>query len=348
MIKVLIFMFFLIFLILLIYLLNKKNIKENFLGNKNIIHYCVSSYDIRNYGGVARYDYQIKKVFPNRKFFKAQESKNKLLKFLKENPESLVITDNHLACDIPNKYKVLLVHHGTAITHKEREPSWGGRLANLCINGQKKMLNFRNPENTKIISISQFCTDEFIRLFPKRYNEFPRELILHSSEFDEGRYKKKFNDIPVILGNWSTENKGLKIYDKLKNKDKYYFKKLSIGNDNNDINDFNKRKQDIYLNSDMFLQISLCEGSSYSALDAVLCGLVLVSTDTGFCYKDMPENCFVKLDWRRNNDINYVQSKIDYAWKNREELSKNARKWYMENCRFKDWEKKMKKIVNNF
>jgi hypothetical protein len=64
--------------------------------------------------------------------------------------------------------------------------------------------------------------------------------------------------------------------------------------------------------------------------------------------KDIPEHCFVKLDWRRNNDINYVQSKIDYAWKNRNELSKKAIKWYMENCIFIDWEKKMKKIVNNF
>ena len=322
------YIFFFIVLVILFILLHKKYlILENFQSKFNdyqIIHYCIGSYDENNYGGVARYDYHIKQVFPNRIFFKAQKSKDKLLKFLKDNPKSIVITDNHLACDIPNQYKVLLVHHGSAITHKEREPSWGGRLAKLCIEGQKKMLNYRDPENTKIISISQFCTDEFSRLFPKRYNEFSRELILHTSEFDEGRYKKKFNDIPVVLGNWSTENKGLKIYNKLKNNKKYYFKKLSIKNDNNDVNDFNKRKQDIYLNSDMFLQISLCEGSSYSALDAILCGLVLVSTDTGFCYKDIPEDCFVKLDWRKVNNIKYVHSKIDYAWENREQLSKNA------------------------
>ena len=67
----------------------------------------------------------------------------------------------------------------------------------------------------------------------------------------------------------------------------------------------------------MFLQISLCEGNSYATLDALICGLVIIASDVGAFYKDVPENCFVKLDWRRNNDINYVQSKIDYAWENR-------------------------------
>ena len=98
----------------------------------------------------------------------------------------------------------------------------------------------------------------------------------------------------------------------------------------------------------MFLQISLCEGFSYAALDALLNGLVVISSNVGFFYKDIPEDCFVKIDWKRINDTEYIKSKIEYAWENRDQISKNGRKWYMENCRFIDWEKKMKSILNDF
>ena len=42
-----------------------------------------------------------------------------------------------------------------------------------------------------------------------------------------------------------------------------------------------QRKQEQYLQSDIFIQFALCEGSSYSALDALLTKQVLVSTNTG-------------------------------------------------------------------
>ena len=41
----------------------------------NIIHYCCGSYEGGNYGGVARYDYHIKLIFPNRKFLKVRTKK---------------------------------------------------------------------------------------------------------------------------------------------------------------------------------------------------------------------------------------------------------------------------------
>ena len=58
-----------------------------------------------------------------------------------------------------------------------------------------------------------------------------------------------------------------------------------------------KRKQNIYLQSDIFLQISNSEGNSYATLDALICGLPIVSSNVGLFYKDVPEDCFVKLEW---------------------------------------------------
>ena len=64
--------------------------------------------------------------------------KSQLLSFLDSCKNPLVITDNHLACDIPNKYKTILVHHGVAETHAAREPGWDRYWRDLCCNGQKK------------------------------------------------------------------------------------------------------------------------------------------------------------------------------------------------------------------
>ena len=59
---------------------------------------------------------------------------------------------------------------------------------------------------------------------------------------------------------------------------------------NGDIEKFNNDKQQIYCNSDIFLQLSNSEGNSYATLDALLCGLVVISSNVGLFYKDVPED----------------------------------------------------------
>ena len=317
--------------------------------NKIIIHYCCGSY-LQSTGGVARYDYHIYKAFPKRNFFQGPQQKNQLLEFLeryKQYKDNIVIiTDNHLSCDIPNEYNVLLVHHGVAKTTAARNPDWKEPWKSLCTKGQDNMLTYRDPMTTKIVSISQACTDDFTKYYRGEYTKFERIDIPHASELDETRYKGQFNKTPIVLGNWNHIKKGQKIIPILKqNIPIYTFRQLSVNLDQKGYDDFNRRKQDIYLQSDIFLQISNSEGNSYATLDALICGLPIVASNVGLFYKDVPEDCFVKLEWERNGDVKYVQEKLEYAWEHRESLSKNARKWYMENCRFTDWINKMRKLI---
>ena len=314
-----------------------------------IIHYCCGSYDIGDCGGVARYDYQIKLAFPDRKFFQGPRMKKEMLAYLEKCDNPIVITDNHLSIDIPNKYPLILVHHGCAKTTALRNPSWGEPWKSLCCNGQDKMLSFRNPKKTNIVSISQSCTDDFIKYYGENYLKFKRYSILHPSELDENLYKKTFNKIPVILGNWGHIKKGKNIIPKLINTVRFIkFRQLNVRITNGDIEKFNREKQQIYCNSDIFLQLSNSEGNSYATLDALLCGLVVISSNVGLFYKDVPEDCFVKLDWERLDDISYIIKKIIYAIKNKKRLAKNAREWYMKNCRLDDWKTKMHNLVNKF
>ena len=196
--------------------INNLSISNNKINNKTVIHYCCGSYR-QSTGGVPRYDYHVYRAFPNRIFFQGQNQKNQMLAFLKQNENNkdnlIVITDNHLSCDIPNEFNVILVHHGVAKTHADREPAWDPYWKNLCCSGQEKMLYYRKPETTKIISISQFCTDEFTKYYPEIYKNFENTKILHTSELNENRYKTVWNNKPVILGNWMDVNKGSKIVD---------------------------------------------------------------------------------------------------------------------------------------
>lgn len=314
----------------------------------NIIHYCCGSYDGGDYGGVARYDYHIKLIFPNRKFFKGPAQKNKMIDYIKSCDNPIIITDNHLANDIPNEFPCILVHHGSALTHAQRDPLWKGYFKNICTNGQKKMLNYRSPNNTIIISISTFCSTEFLKFFPKKYPLFNRKLIFHTSELNEGKTRKLFHKKPIILGNWKTDNKGKNVVNFIRKQGKFNFRQLNVSIKNGNIKRFNNRKQQIYCECDMFLQLSKCEGNSYATLDALLCGLVVVSTNVGLFFKDVPSNCFVKIPWKKINNINFIQNRINFAWKNRRQLAINARKWYLENCSFSQWKNNMINTITDF
>ena len=315
---------------------------------REIIHYCCGSYSRGSFGGVARYDYQLSLAFPNRLFFEGPREKSNLLGYLKTCSNPLIITDNHLACDIPNEYDIVLVHHGVAKTHADREPNWNKYWRDLCCNGQAKMLEYRDPNKTKIISISQFCSDEFTRYYGDVYTRFEKIKILHSSELNERYRKEKWNTTPIVLGNWKDANKGKNVIKELALSNQFQFQDLQVHPDKNGIVNFNTRKQNIYLNADIFLQLSLCEGNSYSTLDALLCGLPVVSSDVGLFYKDVPENCYVKIDWTRNNDAKYVQSKLNEAWERRDELRNNGRQWYLNNCGFVNWCRNMKQYIESY
>ena len=289
----------------------KNNYKEK-EKYTDIISYCCGAYERGNFGGVARYDYTLSLIFKNRKFFEGPREKDMMIKYLNNCENPIIITDNQLACDIPNLYDILLVHHGCAITTASRNPDWEEPWKSLCLNGQNKMLDYRNREKTIIISISQSCTEDFQKYYGEKYNKFKREDILHVSELDENRFKKTFNTSPIVLGNWGHVKKGSKLIPLLKNNLRNFkFQQLNVQLNGNNYKDFNKRKQDIYLNSDIFLQISNSEGNSYATLDALLCGLVIVASDVGLFYKNVPEDCFVKMDWRKNSDLGYVQNCLE-------------------------------------
>ena len=316
-----------------------------------IVHYCASSYFLGDFGGVPRFDYQLSLVFPNRRFIQEGDILE-LLNYLYQNNDAIVLTDNHLSLEIPNDIKTIVVHHGCAKYNylmNKHDFSWFIKY----VQPQSKMFYYRSKESTIFLSISEFTSKIFQQFYPIPYKRNRFTKILHPSELNQNIYKTEFNNKPIILGDWRSITKGEGLIKEIKkNLIKYKFKKLDIDikkpYTNEQINLFNKEKQKIYLNSDLFLNLSNSEGYSYAAVDAMICGLPIVTTRVGVFFNDVPSNCYVELDLEKLNDFNYLEERIEYAWQNRYELSKNIREYYLDRCNFNKWEKELRNLITNF
>lgn len=338
-----------------------KYFKDNFINPRYdgefserygtyMIHYCTSSYEIRDFGNVGRYDHHLKTVFKNRRYFKAPDQKGMMLQYsdhLKNLGKCVTfVTDNHMACDIPNDYKVFVVHHGCARKTAENDPSWDKQWREFCISGQDRLIEHRDPNTTEMISLSREIQQDFKRFYGTEYDKFRNHLIYNTSDFDEKKVKiyspiNERRTIQVLVGGKKGDVNKLKRSDM---SSQYSFNELEVfGQTFRNVQIYNEVKQNVYLTNDVFIQILNDEVSSYDALDAAICGLVVISTPVGI-FSEVPDDCFVKIDVQKRYDMDHVKDALAIAWSNRIVLSKNLKSWYQDNYSFKHWENRMVKI----
>lgn len=310
-----------------------------------VISYCNNKYP-DNYGGVARFDYCLSKIIPDRIFFKGPDQIDELLKFYSENNDYIIVTDNHLSSQIPEDIPLLVVHHGVARVHLEREPGWNNNWKNLCVYGQDLMFHLRKPNNTIFISPTKFCKNEFYRIYGKQYKLYKNVYIPHVSELDILKFKKKFNFRPVIIGNWSQKSKGSELIEDLKKElPQFKFKPLELDFKDKTIEEYNSIKQEMYISSDIYLCLSVVEGSSYSVLDAMLNNLLIVSTDVGIMENEVSKDSFVGLSWK-DLDVKTIASKIKFIWLNKEKYFNKSHKEYFKLINWEKWGREWKKLIN--
>lgn len=318
-------------------------------NNKNpiILSYCSNTYP-HSYGGVSRFDYCLSLIFPNRIFFKGPQQIKQLLEYISKVNNYIIITDNHLASQFPSNIPLIIVHHGVARTHLDRESDWDKKWKDLCVYGQDMIFHTRNVNNTLFVSPSQFCINEFERIYGERYKVYNKVLIPHASELNENLYKDKFNKKPIIIGNWSSKLKGQDYIEKLKKKlPEFEFKNMDLSFENKTIDKYNKLKQLYYLNGDIYLCLSKVEGASYSTIDAMLCNLLIVSTDVGIMENEVSKESFQIIEWN-NLDIDLVCEKIKLIWKNKDKYNNKSREEYFKIISWEKWRNLWYKIVHDF
>lgn len=266
--------------------------------------------------GVACFDHILRSIFPDVVRFKPGRK-------LRGGDRAAVIADNHFVLDVPRGTPAIIVHHGIAQLHGERDLPWKKKNQRL-ITAQAQMLLQRNPKNTAIVSCSKFCTDSFSQR-NRAYAKFPHHSIPHTSALPQVPTKRRSigeATRPVIVGDWRFPHKGKDLMGKLtKLLPDFEFRQMAIGPPKPfDAAKFAKRKVQFYREADMALVLSSHEGNSYFLLDALQMDLVCVSTDVGLA-PELPNHLIANIDWRRSmvdRDVRYVAESIRAAWENRQ------------------------------
>ena len=230
--------------------------------------------------GVGRFDFALRQVFPEMKS----------VTVLPElGPDDVVITDNHLSCEVPPGTHAVVCHHGCAATHYDRDPAWRSERLKHVVELQRRMLD---TPNRTFVAPSAWVAEQFgngARVIPHWV-----EPIAPIPKYGK----------PKIIGDWRDNNKGYSTWPKLaKACPEWEFKPLQF------TDGAGRRAQ--YGGASLYLCLSLSEGGSYSVCDAEAASLPLVLTDVGN-YREFDDAEVIRWQDRDNVDlvIDAVRRKI--------------------------------------
>lgn len=320
---------------------------DSSLTRQSVVHYCCGTYQSGDFGGVARFDHCLKSNFPNVVSFQGPRHKNELTCFLRQcKVPPIVITDNHLACDVPNEFQTIVINHGCAKKTAEHVKQWDPYWKTLCVEGQQSMLDHRHPESTVMVPICDSIQRDFTKHFHTDYTKFKIMKVLHYSFMDETNRKTYGRqDLKVkVLTSGDDVIKELSCSDL---SEKYYFQRLNAdGRFHKTVAHYIASLQRQYVKSDIFLNLSKHLNSVYEVLDAAVCGVVIVSTNIGICL-EMPKNCFVVIDYDKGSaDEEYVDEKLRFALENQATLTRNAFEWVKNTANIKVWINQFQNLIN--
>lgn len=238
-----------------------------------IYSYVSKTVEEGGWAGVCRFDYMLRQQIPG------LQSVSRLPE-LKSN--DIVITDNHLATEIPEEIHTIVMHHGCAATHFQRIKSWQNKQSQAMVTKQHSMFCARNRI---YVAPSAWVADEFRRnyLLGDRYRPI---IAPYWVELIESLPKWK---PPVVIGDWRDENKGSTLWRSIAALcPECEFKQLQY-----DPSDQAARRK-IYGAAALFLMLSASEGGAYSMADAEAASLPIVTTNVGN-YREF-EDCKV-VNW---------------------------------------------------
>lgn len=243
------------------------------------------------WSGVGRFDFMLRKVFLE------------LRSVMGPCPAEIaagdiVITDNHLSLAVPSNIRTVVVHHGCAATHHDRDRVWWSPRSRELVQMQRGM--FALP-NRSYVAPSYWVAQRFRSEYGLNGHYRP-QVIPHWVEPIEALPK---SGRPIIIGDWRDHNKGSDVWkDLAKRNPQWEFRPLDFKDD------AGRRKQ--YGEAQLYLCLSLSEGGAYSVCDAEAAGLPIVTTDVGNCQEF--EDCKM-IGWRDRSDLKVVSAAIEWKLK---------------------------------
>jgi glycosyltransferase involved in cell wall biosynthesis len=163
--------------------------------------------------------------------------------------------------------RTVVVHHGSAQTHFDRDPEWRGRRARRICRAQAEM--YRRP-NRWFVAPADWAAAQF----SAHYHVPKARVIAHWVEIiarharPEAAQRRK-----LVLGDFRNFNKGRDVFMRVAPLvPELELRPLRCTYDT---------RKAVYAQADAYLNLSLSEGSSFALCDAEAAGLPLVTTDVG-------------------------------------------------------------------
>lgn len=246
------------------------------------------------WSGVPRFDWELRQVFPSLRSMNTRWcSIRALRRIAKQEPDTIVITGNETSLLVPENLRTVVVHHGCAQTHYNRDPTWRGRAPRRLCLAQQKMYYL---PNRWFVAAAKWTAHQF-----SAHYQVPLAPVIPNWVSLIKRHPVN-NVRPVVLGDWRTFNKGQHLIDQLNAKiANFEFRSLVCTYEN---------RSAAYQSADCYLCLSLSEGGAYSMSDAEAATLPIITTDVGNCLEYHQSRVF---PWEQRDNVQIVHDMITQA-----------------------------------
>jgi hypothetical protein len=244
--------------------------------------------------GVPRFDWELRRALPEVNSINTKLKSRAWLRYLAwREPDAIVITGNETSLMVPQALRTVVVHHGCAQTHFERDPDWRGSMEQGFCRAQRAMYALRNRW---YLAPARWTAEQF-----SRHHGVPLARVLPS--WVESITRSTPNNVrPIVLGDFRTFNKGSDVVAK-----------LSAARPNIEFRDLKctyETRKESYAAVDAYLCLSLSEGGSFSVSDAEATSLPLVTTDVG---NYLEYSASYVIPWQKRADVGIVLAALDRA-----------------------------------
>ena len=246
------------------------------------------------FSGVPRFDWELRKALPEVNSVNTKWKTRAWLRWLAvREPDAIVITGNETSLMVPDTLRTVVLHHGSAQTHFDRDPAWRGKMERGFCQAQRDM--YLRP-NRWFVSTAAWTTQQF-----SQHHGVPEATLLPS--WVESIARRVTNNArPIVLGDFRTVNKGSDVIERLR--------AAMPGIDFRLLACTYEQRKDVYGNADAYLCLSMSEGGSFSVSDAEATGLPLITTDVGN-YLEYTESQVIP--WQKRDDTAFVSSEVERA-----------------------------------
>lgn len=274
------------------------------------------------FSGVPRFDFELRRALPGLVSLKAGLAARVRLLWQARDPALVVITSGELLHLVPRGVKAIVVHHGCAAVHYERDPTWRGARERAMVEAQRRM--YERPL-TWFVSPARWTSGEFSR----RYGVPPAALVPHWVDPIVREPKGPPTAKPIVLGDWRDFNKGRVTIERLRVElPGFEFRPLKCTYAD---------RGNAYRAADAWLCLSLSEGGSYAMSDAEAAGLPIVSTDVGNYLEYEPH----LLAWTQRDDPDLVGRLLDRA------LARARTRTFFDGYPFERWAARWRALVDS-